>query len=121
MVLLCDEADVYLAKQLKSVNVDYIGIHPAGGIKSRENLNKTIEYINTPAYQEFANIIRKSGKLIEFEGHVHSLLFPNDLFYEHPDWFRKNINGKRTADYNMCVSNKDALFFLEERACFRGR
>jgi hypothetical protein len=72
--------------------------------------------MNTSEYKEFERIIRNSGKQIEFEAHVHSWLFPKSLFAEKSEWFRENADGKRVADFNMCVSNDDALSYLAERA-----
>jgi hypothetical protein len=116
LVLLFDEADIFLAKQLEPVPVDYIGIHPWGGNLAIEGLERTLQYIHTPAYKEFTGIMHGSGKQIEFEAHVHSWLFPKDLFSGHPQWFRENLSGQRTADYNMCISNKEALAYLADRA-----
>jgi hypothetical protein len=116
LVLLFDEADTFMARQLQDVPVDYIGIHPWGGGRAAEGIEKTIAYINTREYGEFADILRQSGKRLEFEAHAHSWLFPKSLFSEHPHWFREDAAGRRTADFNMCVSNKDALDYLADRS-----
>ena len=67
-------------------------------------------------YCEFARVIRGSGKKIEFEAHVHSWLLQKELFAEHPEWFREDVCGERTNDYNMCISNKEGLDYLAARA-----
>lgn len=41
---------------------------------------------------------------------------PRDLFAEHPEYFRMNAEGKRTSDYNFCVSSSDALSLVARRA-----
>ena len=116
MVFSFEEADTFLAKQAEPLPLDYIGIHPWGGKRSKVGMEKTIEYIQTPEYKAFTDIIRKSGKKIEFEAHVHSWLLHKTMFTEHPDWFRENSEGKRINDLNMCVSNKEALTYIEDRA-----
>ena len=116
IVLSFEEADVFMAEQLKDLRLDYIGIHPWGGKKSVEGIDRTIEHMQTPEYKKFADIVRQSGKKIEFEAHVQSWLYPKNLFQEHPDWFREDDSGKRIADFNMCVSNDKALSCLADRA-----
>jgi hypothetical protein len=105
-----------MADQLKAVPIDYVGIHPWGGRRAAEGIEKTIEYIHTSAYKEFADILHRNGKHIEFEAHAHSWLFPKSLFSEHPEWFREDVSGQRKADHNMCVSNKEALAYLTDRS-----
>lgn len=45
-----------------------------------------------------------------------SWLLPRALFSIKPQWFRMNAQGERTADYNFCPSNEDALEFVSNRA-----
>ena len=116
LIIFFDETDPAYAKQLAGTNLDIIGIHPWGGKRSRESVDLTLERIHTEEYGEFARIIRENGKKIEFEAHVHSWLLPNELFPEHPLWFREDITGKRANDYNMCVSNQEGLDYLASRA-----
>jgi hypothetical protein len=116
LILAFDEADAFMAEQLAPVPLDIIGIHPLDGGRSIEGIDKTIEQLNAPAYTEFARIIHQSGKQIEFELHGHSWLFPKSLYAEHPEWFREDASGKRKADMNMCVSNKEALAYLAGQA-----
>jgi hypothetical protein len=116
LVISFDEADEFFASQLALVHVDSIGIHPWGGRQSQEGMERTLEYIQSPEYKKFAEIIRSSGKTIEFEAHAHSWLIPKDLFEQKPVWFRENAEGRRSPDFNMCVSNKEALSYLADRA-----
>jgi hypothetical protein len=53
--------------------------------------------------------LRKRGFVIEAGGHLLPTFLPRSLFAEHPDWFRRNPSGVRTADFNFNPFHPEAL------------
>jgi len=48
-------------------------------------------------------------------------MLPAEKFEKHPNWFRMDEHGNRVSDFNLCVSNKDALEYLRGRAAEAAR
>ncbi|MCX6622953.1 MAG: DUF4838 domain-containing protein, partial [Acidobacteria bacterium] len=59
---------------------------------------------------------RKRGMELELGGHLQSIFLPRSLFAAHPDWFRMNAAGQRTADWNLNPFQPDALRTLTSAA-----
>lgn len=77
------------------------------------------ELLNYAASEHFARLADQAATLsIELEWAPHALkdLLPRAEFAQHPEWFRMNLLGERTPDYNMCVSNAMALQVVQQRA-----
>ena len=104
---------------------------------------KGIIILNKDFSREWLPILKESGintigfhSLYQFggmEGHLDWLLnedtqkliaefeavdwlLPRSFFKLHPEWFRVNDKGERVNDWNLCVSNREALSFLETSA-----
>ena len=90
------------------------GLHPVGGGKAHESMEDLIR--REPILRPRLARIGAAGIAVEHEMHALRWLLPADLFADHPDWFRMDEKGGRTADFNLCPSNKDALEYLAERA-----
>ena len=56
------------------------------------------------------------GIEVEYEAHAMAWLLPRHLFQREPGWFRENRSGERTADFNLCPSNSEALAYVTGRA-----
>lgn len=95
------------------------GLHPVGGGKANESMAGLIADIGTltPALDR----IESCGIAVEHEMHALRWMLPAEMFAAHPDWFRMNEKGERTADYNLCVSNRDALDYVTVRAAEAAR
>ena len=76
-------------------------------------------YINWLLQEDTQALLKKfeqSGIIIEHQLHAVDWLLPRSLFAIHPEWFRVNDKGERVNDWNLCVSNEEALRFLENSA-----
>ncbi len=58
---------------------------------------------------------RRLGLRLEFGGHHLSTLVPREAFDEHPEWFPEQ-GGRRSREFNVCVSNAGARRALQEGA-----
>jgi hypothetical protein len=58
---------------------------------------------------------RRLGLRLEFGGHHLSTLVPREAFDEHPEWFPER-GGRRSPEFNLCVSNAGARRALREGA-----
>ena len=59
----------------------------------------------------------RAAKLeIEYELHLMSDLLQRSLFAQHPEWFRMDVSGQRTADANCCVHSHAALDHIARNA-----
>ena len=101
---------------LKKANVNVLGLHPVGGPNAHKALEDLLALLNTEDFQDKLNQVRALGIAIEYEMHALAWLLPRDLDRTHPEWFRMNEEGKRINDFNMCVSNQEALDHLSDRA-----
>jgi hypothetical protein len=52
----------------------------------------------------------------EYGGHIGQLLMPRELFESHPEYFTVAPDGARTTRGNFCVSNREALAMVRDRA-----
>ena len=76
-------------------------------------------HLNWWVQEETQNLIaefEKNGIIIEHQLHAVDWLLPRSLFESHPEWFRVNDKGERVKDWNLCVSNKEALKLVENSA-----
>jgi len=67
------------------------------------------EFLGSQAGRDFLATCRRLEVQVEYEFHAASELLPRNLFEQHPDYFRMDDEGKRTADANLCVSSEGAL------------
>ncbi len=89
--------------------VKILGLHPHGGGKALESLRDLLARLETKEYRELIDYAVSRGLEIEYEMHAARFLLPEELFDEHPEYFRKMADGQRTKNFNFCVSNPDAL------------
>ena len=102
--------------RLSEAGVDSLGIHPRGGSSAIQSLKELVARSETAEYRELIDYAHSRGLEVEYEIHAAGYLMPRELFSENPEYFRVNENGERTADWNFCVSNADALDLFAERA-----
>ncbi|MBQ3085282.1 MAG: DUF4838 domain-containing protein [Clostridia bacterium] len=102
--------------RMKSLGVNTLAIHPWGGKQAPQTLAALLEQLRDPAYRQLLDQAAESGLEIEYEFHAAGYLLPRVLFETHPEYFRMNREGERTPDYNLCVSNPEAVAIIAERA-----
>lgn len=112
LVLLYDELDDCFADQLIRAGVQVVGLHPGGGETALEDLGRTLQYVQGPAFQARIRRLHEAGIETEYAVHAAAWLLPREEFARHPEWFRMNENGERTPDKNLCFSNPEALELL---------
>ncbi|MCR4922203.1 MAG: DUF4838 domain-containing protein [Bacteroidaceae bacterium] len=71
--------------------------------------------------QKFQAGCQKYGIMVEHELHAMSALLPRELFSEDTTMFRMDEYGRRTPDYNCCVSSSRALDTIASRALYYAR
>lgn len=114
LIIHPNELDEVWLKRFADMELTVLGLHPVGGIHADSSLEKM--------FDEFDNLVplikkaERMGITVEYEMHTLSYLMPRSLYSEHLDWFRMNEKGQRIPDFNFCVSNSDAVVFLENRA-----
>ena len=104
-----DEISKNLIDELVQNNVDCLGIHPVGGKDAYKTLEDLVLMLKTPEFRTLLDYAKERGLQIEYELHSIGYLMPKSLFSTHPEYFRVNKNGERSADYNFCVSNSKAM------------
>lgn len=92
-----------------------LGLHPVGGKLAHESLQRAIDCHTLPESRRLRREAALRGIHVEYEAHVMAWLLPRHLFQRHPDWFRMDEKGERQADFNLCVSNPDALDYVAQR------
>ncbi len=60
-------------------------------------------------------LLEERKMILEFGGHILPTFVPRTLFEQHPEYFRMNQEGVRTADHNFCPSS-GALTVLKDNA-----
>ena len=101
---------------MREAGLNTLGLHPVGGSRAHESLQAAIEL---HASLQMKRLRAKAGELgiaVEYEAHAMRWLLPAEMFREKPDWFRMDEHGRRTADFNLCASNPDALEYVGRRA-----
>ena len=71
--------------------------------------------------RKFQADCRRYGIEVEHELHSMSMLLPRNLFATDSTMFRMDENGRRTADFNCCVSSARALDTIASRALYYAR
>lgn len=101
--------------RMAAAQLNTLGLHPVGGPKAHEYLETTIATHNSPQSIALRKAAAARGIAVEYEAHAAAWLLPRELFAKEPTWFRMNAQGERTADFNLCASNREALAFVAER------
>lgn len=110
-----DELTYLLPKRLEIAGLNVLGIHPAGGRDAATTLDKAILLHKQQRQSEVINQIKSLGISVVYQAHVMSWLLPRTEFDKHPEWFRQDEHGRRVQDFNLCVSNQEALEYVEKR------
>ena len=110
------ELDTAWIDKMTALGVDTLGIHPAGGQTSHENVANDLAIFESPDFQSLVDYAHAKGLSVAYELHAARYLLPSALFSTHPDWFRMNEQGERVADFNFCVTNTEAMEFISQRA-----
>lgn len=102
--------------RLADAGVDTLGIHPVGGAGAAHTLEEMLSQMQTQAYRDLIDYAHSRHLSVEYELHAAGYLMPRTLFDQHPDYFRVNAKGERSADCNFCVSNPKALQVFAQNA-----
>ena len=102
--------------RMAEAGLDTLGLHPVGGVKAHESLQRAIDWHATDESRALRDYAAAKGIHVEYEAHVMAWLLPREMFSEHPDWFRMDGHGARVPDFNLCASNPEALEFVGQRA-----
>lgn len=105
-------SDAWLELLVKA-GFNTVGLHALyqfGGLQGH------IDWLQKPETQALLSRFEAAGIAIEHQLHAVDWLLPRSLFQTHPDWFRVDQDGHRVGDWNLCVSNEDALHYLEDAA-----
>ena len=98
-----------------------LGLHPVGGLEADKTLEAAIAAHMLPETRALRAQANARGLEVCYEAHALSWLLPRTLFDRHPEWFRMDAQGQRTAHINLCPSNQDALDYVAERAALLAR
>ena len=93
----------------------HLSLHPVGGKQAPLSMEELLKTAAQPAFRALVDRAEGAGLSVEYEMHAARYLLPADAFAAHPEWFRMNAQGERTADYNFCASNPEALAFASQR------
>ncbi|WP_353128040.1 DUF4838 domain-containing protein [Parapedobacter pyrenivorans] len=74
------------------------------------------EFIQSERGQQFLEECKTYGIEVEHELHSMGDLLPRNLFEEDSTMFRMNEEGKRVADYNLCVHSEKAVKIVCDNA-----
>ena len=102
--------------RMADAKIPILALHPVGGPAAAKSLSEMLDRLSEPDYRELLDYAAERGLKIEYEMHSARYLLPESEFSAHPEWFRMNKDGVRTADYNLCASCDAAVDFVAERA-----
>ena len=111
-----EELSIEWIRRAVSLGVDVLGVHPVGGPHARESMFALLEQLKTPEFRALLDAAAEAGLEIEYELHAGSFLVPQELFAEHPDYYREDEKGDRSTDHNFCPSSADMLNLVVENA-----
>ena len=78
--------------------------------------SEVAEFIQSPEGQAFLHQCRELGLEVEHELHAMNDLLPRRLFEDDSTMFRMNEQGRRVADFNLCVHSEKALAIASANA-----
>ena len=108
VVLLPDDLHERWLDLLGRAELNVLALHGA--------VEDVIAYVRGEAGKAFLGRARQMGLEIEYELHAMSFLLPRAEFEKHPEWFRADEDGNRTADANLCPSSGQALAAVAKNA-----
>ncbi len=113
LIIHPEELDEIWLHEIKQAGINVLGLHPVGGHEAAYTLAQAVKRHHTPEFQALLTKANEHGLTVEYEAHALGYLMPRAEFAQHPDWFRMDEQGQRTADFNLCPSNEEALQYLE--------
>lgn len=113
VVLAQYELDEIWEKRIIDAEFNMLGVSPDFGVDSPKEMGELSRKGELGARLER---LKAHGVEIEWVLHALSMMLPRKLFETHPEYFRMNEEGVRTADYNLCVSNPEGLERLSQGA-----
>lgn len=116
MLVFIDELSKKWIDRLADTGVGTIGLHPYGGRLAVRSLENLLEMLKTSNYRDLIDYAHVCGLEVEYEMHAAGYLLPRELFSAHPEYFRMNEKGERVNDWNLCVSNSDAVELFAKNA-----
>ena len=116
MIVHPDEVTPRQIDKLAEAGVNVLGIHSVGGTEANESLASLVNSLKTDEFRSIIDYAVSKGLEVEYELHAAGYLLPRRLFDRHPEYFRIDEKGKRTADWNFCVSHPDALALFAKNA-----
>ena len=99
-----------------NLGIETLGIHPWGGKRAEASLYELVEQVKTDEFRALVDYAKECGLNVEYEMHAGSWLLPRNLFETHPEYFRVDDTGVRTAKRNFCITNPDAMNYVLERS-----
>ena len=111
-----EELDKTWLDQLEALQVSALGLHPVGGQRANETLAAMLARFDAPEYRALLDDAAARGIEVTCEMHALRYLLPEVVLAAHPHWRRVDARGQRSADYNLCCAQQDALDFLSRRA-----
>lgn len=102
--------------RMADAGITVMGIHPVGGKNAYQTLAELVKRMKSPEYRELIDYAKSRGLEIEYELHAVGYLLSRELFDTHPEYFRVNSDGERSADWNFCISNPEALETVAKKA-----
>jgi hypothetical protein len=101
--------------------LDMLGLHPVGGSEAAVSLQALIDLMRHAGFRARLERLQEQGIQVEYACHALSWLLPRERFAQNPSWFRLDESGSRTADFNCCPSNPEAMEELERRSALLAR
>ena len=111
-----EELDDLWIQAASEQQIDAVILHPAGGGQADQSFERFLSLMGRPGFRSSVSKLRAEGIRLETAAHVVSWMLPRTLFNAHPEWFRMNEAGERTADWNLCPSCGAAMARLSDRA-----
>ena len=111
-----DELNKKQIDRAADLGIDVLGIHPVGGKEAADSLADLVRLCESDGFRALIDRAIERGLEIEYEFHAASYLLDRSLFESHPEYFRMDENGERTADVNFCISNEAALDIAAKNA-----
>lgn len=103
-----DLGSVDWAMKAKKAGLTTIGTHISP--------SQVAAFIQSPRGKAFLKQSKELGLEVEHELHAMNDLLPRELFNKDSTMFRMNTEGKRVADFNLCVHSENALETVSRNA-----
>ena len=116
LIIHPDELSVKWIDRLADAGVEVLGIHSVGGNDAALHLSKMLDLMKNEEFRRLIDYAKSRGLEIVYELHAAGYLMPKEHFDVHPEYYRMNDAGERTADHNLCVSSSDALSLFARNA-----